>query len=167
MRRHRCFFERRRAPEPKPCTRAPAWALPCLYIIPAAPRRPPCPCGAAGSTSASPHGGSAAPLVLGSGKRSLPSRRCSDGRGRRRPRAIRVTTTIFPHGFLLPVIIFLLESRVPRTIRCVHYRRKCKIRAPCCGEVFDCRHCHNEAKVRTSVFAEFCMFRPGSCGIQA
>ncbi|KAJ1298812.1 hypothetical protein BS78_01G482300 [Paspalum vaginatum] len=29
---------------------------------------------------------------------------------------------------------------------CVHYRRKCKIRAPCCGEVFDCRHCHNEAK---------------------
>jgi len=34
--------------------------------------------------------------------------------------------------------------------RCVHYRRKCEIRAPCCGEVFDCRHCHNEAKVRTS-----------------
>ncbi|KAK3150469.1 hypothetical protein QOZ80_3AG0233570 [Eleusine coracana subsp. coracana] len=29
---------------------------------------------------------------------------------------------------------------------CVHYRRKCKIRAPCCGEVFDCRHCHNQAK---------------------
>ncbi|KAF2937260.1 hypothetical protein DAI22_03g037600 [Oryza sativa Japonica Group] len=29
---------------------------------------------------------------------------------------------------------------------CVHYRRKCKIRAPCCGEIFDCRHCHNEAK---------------------
>ena len=70
----------------------------CMYIIPAPPRRPPCPCGAAGSTSASPHGGSAAPLVLGSGKHSLPSRRCSDGRGRRRPRAIRVTTTIFPRG---------------------------------------------------------------------
>ena len=68
---------------------------------------------------------------------------------------------------LLRAIIFLLESRVPRATRCVHYRRKCKIRAPCCGEVFDCRHCHNEAKVRTSVFAEFCMFRPGSCGIQA
>ncbi|KAJ3690457.1 hypothetical protein LUZ61_019621 [Rhynchospora tenuis] len=29
---------------------------------------------------------------------------------------------------------------------CVHYRRRCKIRAPCCGEIFDCRHCHNEAK---------------------
>ncbi|KAG8655173.1 hypothetical protein MANES_04G013301v8 [Manihot esculenta] len=29
---------------------------------------------------------------------------------------------------------------------CSHYRRKCKIRAPCCNEVFDCRHCHNEAK---------------------
>ncbi|PKI78809.1 hypothetical protein CRG98_000876, partial [Punica granatum] len=29
---------------------------------------------------------------------------------------------------------------------CSHYRRNCKIRAPCCNEVFDCRHCHNEAK---------------------
>ncbi|XP_010421090.1 PREDICTED: E3 ubiquitin-protein ligase MIEL1-like [Camelina sativa] len=29
---------------------------------------------------------------------------------------------------------------------CSHYRRRCKIRAPCCDEVFDCRHCHNEAK---------------------
>ncbi|KAJ3682548.1 hypothetical protein LUZ60_015121 [Juncus effusus] len=29
---------------------------------------------------------------------------------------------------------------------CVHYKRGCKIRAPCCGEIFDCRHCHNEAK---------------------
>ncbi|KAF3793498.1 E3 ubiquitin-protein ligase [Nymphaea thermarum] len=29
---------------------------------------------------------------------------------------------------------------------CSHYRRRCKIRAPCCNEVFDCRHCHNEAK---------------------
>ncbi|CAD6202024.1 unnamed protein product [Miscanthus lutarioriparius] len=34
----------------------------------------------------------------------------------------------------------------PERYGCVHYRRKCKIRAPCCGEVFDCRHCHNEAK---------------------
>jgi len=31
--------------------------------------------------------------------------------------------------------------------RCSHYRRRCKIRAPCCDEIFDCRHCHNEAKV--------------------
>lgn len=29
---------------------------------------------------------------------------------------------------------------------CKHYRRRCKIRAPCCNDVFDCRHCHNEAK---------------------
>ncbi|KAM7477825.1 hypothetical protein LguiA_026038 [Lonicera macranthoides] len=29
---------------------------------------------------------------------------------------------------------------------CSHYRRKCKIRAPCCDEIFDCRHCHNKAK---------------------
>lgn len=29
---------------------------------------------------------------------------------------------------------------------CSHYRRRCRIRAPCCREVFDCRHCHNEAK---------------------
>ncbi|KAH6818878.1 CHY-type/CTCHY-type/RING-type Zinc finger protein [Perilla frutescens var. frutescens] len=29
---------------------------------------------------------------------------------------------------------------------CKHYRRRCKIRAPCCDEIFDCRHCHNEAK---------------------
>ncbi|GAB4842936.1 E3 ubiquitin-protein ligase RZFP34 [Ancistrocladus abbreviatus] len=29
---------------------------------------------------------------------------------------------------------------------CNHYRRRCKIRAPCCNEIFGCRHCHNEAK---------------------
>jgi RING finger/CHY zinc finger protein 1 len=29
---------------------------------------------------------------------------------------------------------------------CAHYKRRCKIRAPCCHEVFGCRHCHNEAK---------------------
>uniref|UniRef100_A0A2P2LGS5 CHY-type domain-containing protein n=1 Tax=Rhizophora mucronata TaxID=61149 RepID=A0A2P2LGS5_RHIMU len=28
---------------------------------------------------------------------------------------------------------------------CQHYRRRCKIRAPCCNEIFSCRHCHNEA----------------------
>ncbi|WVZ03353.1 hypothetical protein V8G54_024159 [Vigna mungo] len=33
-----------------------------------------------------------------------------------------------------------------RNFGCTHYRRRCKIRAPCCDEVFDCRHCHNEAK---------------------
>lgn len=29
---------------------------------------------------------------------------------------------------------------------CRHYRRHCQIVAPCCGEAFWCRHCHNEAK---------------------
>ncbi|KAL8504121.1 hypothetical protein ACS0TY_022743 [Phlomoides rotata] len=29
---------------------------------------------------------------------------------------------------------------------CSHYRRRCRIRAPCCNEIFSCRHCHNEAK---------------------
>ncbi|KAH8949320.1 hypothetical protein BDL97_10G025400 [Sphagnum fallax] len=29
---------------------------------------------------------------------------------------------------------------------CSHYRRRCRIRAPCCDEVFDCRHCHNDVK---------------------
>ncbi|KAG6703803.1 hypothetical protein I3842_07G103500 [Carya illinoinensis] len=28
---------------------------------------------------------------------------------------------------------------------CEHYRRRCKIRAPCCNQLFPCRHCHNEA----------------------
>ncbi|XP_022973794.1 E3 ubiquitin-protein ligase MIEL1-like [Cucurbita maxima] len=28
---------------------------------------------------------------------------------------------------------------------CKHYRRRCKIRAPCCNEIYPCRHCHNEA----------------------
>ncbi|RLM99218.1 E3 ubiquitin-protein ligase MIEL1-like [Panicum miliaceum] len=30
---------------------------------------------------------------------------------------------------------------------CEHYRRRCKIVAPCCKQVFPCRHCHNEATV--------------------
>ncbi|QDZ18488.1 putative E3 ubiquitin-protein ligase [Chloropicon primus] len=29
---------------------------------------------------------------------------------------------------------------------CRHYRRKCALVAPCCGEVFTCRLCHDEAK---------------------
>merc|ERR1719487_1775447 len=29
---------------------------------------------------------------------------------------------------------------------CRHYRRGCQIVAPCCGEAFWCRHCHNEEK---------------------
>jgi hypothetical protein len=29
---------------------------------------------------------------------------------------------------------------------CGHYRRRCRLVAPCCSEVFWCRHCHNESK---------------------
>uniref|UniRef100_A0A9I9EC50 CHY-type domain-containing protein n=1 Tax=Cucumis melo TaxID=3656 RepID=A0A9I9EC50_CUCME len=30
---------------------------------------------------------------------------------------------------------------------CQHYRRRCKIRAPCYNEIYPCRLCHNEAKL--------------------
>ena len=35
--------------------------------------------------------------------------------------------------------------------RCAHYRRRCRIRAPCCNEIFDCRHCHNDIKARNFI----------------
>lgn len=41
--------------------------------------------------------------------------------------------------------------------RCQHYRRRCRIQAPCCNEVFDCRDCHNEAQVRPPVFVVYFM----------
>lgn len=44
----------------------------------------------------------------------------------------------------LPLYLLNMTCSV---IRCLHYRRRCSIRAPCCNEVFDCRHCHNEVKV--------------------
>lgn len=37
--------------------------------------------------------------------------------------------------------------------RCAHYRRRCRIRAPCCNEIFDCRHCHNEIKARNYILS--------------
>lgn len=36
-------------------------------------------------------------------------------------------------------------------LRCKHYKRRCKIRAPCCNEIFCCRHCHNESTVPESL----------------
>lgn len=39
-------------------------------------------------------------------------------------------------------------SSSPRVIiqthGCTHYRRHCQIKAPCCGQFFSCRHCHDE-----------------------
>jgi hypothetical protein len=37
-------------------------------------------------------------------------------------------------------------ERADGELGCEHYRRRCKLVAPCCGEVFWCRHCHNDAK---------------------
>jgi RING finger and CHY zinc finger domain-containing protein 1 len=31
-------------------------------------------------------------------------------------------------------------------IKCTHYQRKCKILAPCCNKLFDCRLCHDVIK---------------------
>lgn len=28
---------------------------------------------------------------------------------------------------------------------CEHYKRNCKLRAACCGKLFTCRFCHDEA----------------------
>ncbi|KAG5124546.1 hypothetical protein JHK82_031283 [Glycine max] len=44
-----------------------------------------------------------------------------------------------------PTQLSAMEPQI-LNLGCMHYRRRCKIRAPCCDEVFDCRHCHNEAK---------------------
>ncbi|CAK9049850.1 unnamed protein product [Durusdinium trenchii] len=36
------------------------------------------------------------------------------------------------------------------SVGCRHYRRRCKIVSPCCGQVYWCRHCHNEAASSSS-----------------
>lgn len=41
---------------------------------------------------------------------------------------------------------------------CKHYRRRCKLIAPCCGEAFWCRHCHNERKVSSFLLLFFHFF---------
>jgi hypothetical protein len=72
--------------------------------------------------------------------------------------------SVGPRAGLLPCLAGLRDASVvsppasfvwrrrfwpaPFTVRrCEHYRRRCKIVAPCCKEVFPCRHCHNEATV--------------------
>jgi len=51
--------------------------------------------------------------------------------------------------------------------RCSHYRRRCRIRAPCCDEVFDCRHCHNDVKVcfECNIFRFICSIGYPQCKI--
>jgi hypothetical protein len=46
-----------------------------------------------------------------------------------------------------PAADSLADCLVVRACRCKHYRRRCRIRAPCCNDVFHCRHCHNESTV--------------------
>jgi len=52
---------------------------------------------------------------------------------------------------------------------CEHYRRGCRVVAPCCGEVFGCRHCHNDAKVRPFRAVDFDRFPsfPQSASVRA
>lgn len=38
---------------------------------------------------------------------------------------------------------------------CSHYRRRCKIVSPCCGEVFWCRHCHNQVHMEDEPVSNF------------
>ncbi|KAK4345748.1 hypothetical protein RND71_035924 [Anisodus tanguticus] len=40
----------------------------------------------------------------------------------------------------------MIKIRKVPCFLCSHYRRRCKIRAPICDEIFDCRHCHNDSK---------------------
>jgi hypothetical protein len=57
---------------------------------------------------------------------------------------------LFICSFLVFKLLHFLLSffiKLGSICRCQHYRRRCRIRAPCCNEIFDCRHCHNEAKV--------------------
>lgn len=57
--------------------------------------------------------------------------------------------------FMVFIFILLLLMVVVLFSRCKHYRRRCKIRAPCCNEIYSCRHCHNEATVFFCHFISF------------
>ncbi len=36
------------------------------------------------------------------------------------------------------------SNTVMEVMKCVHYERQCNIVAPCCGQIFGCRLCHDE-----------------------
>ena len=38
----------------------------------------------------------------------------------------------------------LLQAQAAPELGCAHYRRKCRLVAPCCGGVYSCRFCHDE-----------------------
>ncbi|PWZ56429.1 E3 ubiquitin-protein ligase MIEL1 [Zea mays] len=62
------------------------------------------------------------------------------------------------HG-LLP-----LSACPPIANSCAHYSRGCSVVAPCCGQAFGCRHCHNDAKVRWFPSSRF-RFGSGSADV--
>jgi len=39
----------------------------------------------------------------------------------------------------------VVKNSNEKVFGCQHYRRNCKVRAKCCGKVFPCRFCHDEA----------------------
>lgn len=41
------------------------------------------------------------------------------------------------------------EAGVGVVLGCPHYRRACKMRAPCCQRLFTCRLCHDQASDHT------------------
>lgn len=47
---------------------------------------------------------------------------------------------------MTPAQAAALASRGLGEHGCRHYRRRARLVAPCCGEAFWCRHCHNEAR---------------------
>lgn len=60
---------------------------------------------------------------------------------------------------LVPLCLICSRQKFARCRRCEHYRRRCKIVAPCCNQVFPCRHCHNEATVSLFLFFfRLCLF---------
>jgi hypothetical protein len=47
---------------------------------------------------------------------------------------------------MLVVVVDCASLGRQAVLGCDHYARKCRIVAPCCGEVFWCRLCHDAAK---------------------
>lgn len=66
---------------------------------------------------------------------------------------------------------FRLQLLLLSVNRCEHYKRRCKIRAPCCDQIFSCRHCHNEATVSLSlsifIIVPICIGFMHLCGSRA
>ena len=51
-----------------------------------------------------------------------------------------------PTAAVEPALPAIASDRADGLPGCQHYRRRVKLVAPCCGDVYDCRHCHNEER---------------------